>query len=122
MKENFYADSFGKLNIMFYLYLVITGGFLIFRDAPMVAWLVYWSTLFIFYCLYEVSDAIYYSVSTRINIQSAWLDVRLQNIERKLGEVSGQEEWLNHVKDLNEATGGDVLNSLHFHHIYPEKY
>jgi hypothetical protein len=122
MKENFYADSFGKQNIMFYLYLVITGGFLIFRDAPMVAWLVYWSTLFIFYCLNEVSDAIYYSVSTRINLQSAWLDVRLQNIERKLGEVSGQEEWLNHVKNLNEATGGDVLNSLHFHHIYPEKY
>ncbi len=122
MRENFYSDSFAKQNLVFYLYLVITASILIFKDAPMVAWIVYWSTLFIFYCLNQVSDAIYHSVSTRINLQSAWLDVRLQNIERKLGEVSGQEEWLNHVKDLNEVTGSDALNSLHFHHIYPEKY
>ena len=122
MKENFYADSFGKQNLMLNLYLVITAGVLIFRDAPIVAWIIYWSTLFIIYCLNQVSDAIYHSVSTRINLQSAWLDVRLENIERKFGEVSGQEEWLNQVKDLNEATGSDVLNSPHFLHIYPEKY
>ena len=121
MQENFYTDCFGKQNVVFYLYLVITAGFLIFRNAPMIAWIVYWSTLFIFYCLNQVSDAIYHSVTTRVNLQSAWLDVRLQNIEIKLGEVSGQQEWLNHVKDLNEITGTDVLKSLHFHNIYPEK-
>ena len=121
MQENFYTDCFGKQNVVFNLYLVITAGFLIFRNAPMIAWIVYWSTLFIFYCLNQVSDAIYHSVTTRVNLQSAWLDVRLQNIEIKLGEVSGQQEWLNHVKDLNEITGTDVLKSLHFHNIYPEK-
>ena len=121
MQENFYTDCFGKQNVVFNLYLVITAGFLIFRNAPMIAWIVYWSTLFIFYCLNQVSDATYHSVTTRVNLQSAWLDVRLQNIEIKLGEVSGQQEWLNHVKDLNEITGTDVLKSLHFHNIYPEK-
>lgn len=64
MKENFYADSFGKQNLMLNLYLVITAGVLIFRDAPIVAWIIYWSTLFIIYCLNQVSDTISLSINT----------------------------------------------------------
>jgi len=121
MKKTFYSERFKKQNVMIILYAALTAGALFFKDAPMVAWLIYWSTLLIVYCLNETSDAIYNSVCVRINLQSAWLDIKLKNIEMKIGEVSGQEEWLNQVKRLNEVTGTNVLTASHFYHDYPEK-
>lgn len=86
---------------------------LLLVHAPVVAWVVYLSTITLIYCIASVSDAIFDSLNERVNIQSSWLHTRLSVVEERLGARSGQEQWLNDAVPTNDPA--------HYFESYPEK-
>ena len=112
-KKTNYQERVSKLIWVGNLYMIIGFFTLYSKDAPIIAWVVFLSTLVIIYCMAVLSDAIFDSLSERINIQSTWLDKRLESIELSVGSTKGQEKWNAEAIPTNDKE--------HYFYNYPEK-
>jgi hypothetical protein len=81
--------------------------------SSLIAWLVYVSTITVFLALAFGFEAVFDSLSERVNIQSAWIDVRLSVIERAVNATSGQEAW--------RKEGIPTNDNHHYFRNYPER-
>lgn len=112
-KMTHYQTRITKLVWAGNIYSVVCPIALLYFGSSLIGWLVYFSTATINYCLAAGLDAVFDSVSERVNIQSAWLDVRLSVLERAVNAESGQEEWRNSGVPTNDAQ--------HYFYRYPEQ-
>ena len=84
-----------------------------YYEMGRLGWLVWLSTLAVLACMATLADAIFDSLSERLNIQSSWLDVRLSVLERSSRTESGQALW------LRDAMPTDDL--AHYYATFPEQ-
>src|SRR5437762_6356935 len=94
-------------------YLIVVPIALLYFGSPLLGWPIYFSTATINFCLAAGLDAVFDSLSERMNIQSSWLDVRLGVVERAVGAESGQEAWKTEAVPTNDPA--------HYFSAYPEQ-
>lgn len=112
-KMTHYQQRMTKLVVTSNVYLVACPIAFFFTEASPTAWLIWISTAAVLFGLAAALDAVFDSLSERINIQSAWLDVRLSVLERAVGARSGQEAWRNQ--------GVATDDPEHYFYAYPER-
>jgi hypothetical protein len=112
-KMTHYQTRISKLVWASNIYLVACPIALVHYDSTSIGWLVYFSTATVNFCLAAGCDAVFDSLTERLNIQSTWLQVRLSVLERAVHSSSGQGEWRDHGVPTDDAE--------HYYYNYPER-
>lgn len=111
-KQSNYQKRMTKFVWISNIYGAICFCTLTYLKAPLTDWLVYLSAAVILYALAAGLDAVFDTLSERINVQSSWLDVRLSVLESKIDADSGQLAW--------RQIGTPTYDNSHYHYSYPE--
>lgn len=112
-KLTHYQTRITKLVWASNLYLVVCPIALLYFGSSHIGWLLYFSTATITYCLAAGLDAVFDSLSERVNVQSSWLDIRLSVLEHAVNAKSGQEAWRTNATSTDDAQ--------HYFYSYPEQ-
>lgn len=102
-KMTHYQSRITKLVWASNIYLIGCPIALFYFGSTPVGWLIYFSTATINYCLAAGCDAVFDSLSERVNIQSSWLEVRLSVLDQAVDARSGQEAWREHGVPTDDA-------------------
>ncbi len=95
------------------IYSVVCPIALLYFGSTVVGWIVYASTMILHYSLAAGLDALFDSLSERVNIQSSWLDVRLSVLEPAVNANAGQDAWRKNGVPTNDVQ--------HYFYNYPER-
>ena len=94
-------------------YSMVCAAAVWYYEMGRLGWLVWLSTLVVLACMASLADAIFDSLSERLNIQSSWLDVRLSVLERSSRAESGQVVWLRDAIPTDDPA--------HYYATFPEQ-
>lgn len=109
-----YQHRVTKLVWLSNIYCAAGAAWLIYKQIDQTGWLVYFSTVAILYGIAAASDAVYDSLYERTNLQSAWLQSRLNALESSSGlSTSGDAAWAANAVPTSDPT--------HYYDLLPER-
>jgi hypothetical protein len=95
------------------IYVVGALAALFYYDLGRLALFIFGSVCVLLYCVAALADAVFDSLSERVNIQSPWLDVRLGVLEKAARADSGPMTWMREVMPTDDPS--------HYFRAFPEQ-
>lgn len=113
-RKTHYQHRVTKLVWLSNIYSAAGAAWLLYSQIGQIGWLVYFSTVAILYGLAAAADAVYDSLYERTNLQSAWLQSRLNAIESSIGVPEPSDAaWVANAVPTSDPS--------HYYDFLPER-